>query len=67
MSMIYLHVPFCTSRCIYCDFYSTTQSATVRHEYVNAACAELANRKSYLADRHIQSIYFGGGLHHNYK
>ena len=61
MSMIYLHVPFCTSRCIYCDFYSTTQSATVRHEYVNAACAELANRKSYLADRHIQSIYFGGG------
>ena len=61
MSMIYLHVPFCTSRCIYCDFYSTTQSATVRHEYVNAACAELANRKSYLADRQIQSIYFGGG------
>ena len=61
MSMIYLHVPFCTSRCIYCDFYSTTLSATVRHEYVNAACAELANRKSYLADRHIQSIYFGGG------
>ena len=61
MSMIYLHVPFCTSRCIYCDFYSTTQSATVRHEYVNAACAELANRTSYLADRHIQSIYFGGG------
>lgn len=61
MSMIYLHVPFCTSRCIYCDFYSTTQSATVRHEYVNAACAELANRKSYLADRLIQSIYFGGG------
>lgn len=61
MSMIYLHVPFCTSRCIYCDFYSTTQSATVRHEYVNAACAELANRKDYLADRLIQSIYFGGG------
>ncbi len=61
MSMIYLHVPFCTSRCIYCDFYSTTQSATVRHEYVNAACAELAYRTSYLADRHIQSIYFGGG------
>lgn len=61
MSMIYLHVPFCTSRCIYCDFYSTTQSATVRHEYVNAACAELANRTTYLADRHIQSIYFGGG------
>lgn len=61
MSMIYLHVPFCTSRCIYCDFYSTTQSATFRHEYVNAACAELANRTTYLADRHIQSIYFGGG------
>lgn len=61
MSMIYLHVPFCTSRCIYCDFYSTTQSAAVRHKYVNAACAELTNRTSYLPDKHIQSIYFGGG------
>lgn len=59
--MIYIHVPFCASRCIYCDFYSTTLSSAVREEYVEAACRELNNRTSHISTTNIHSIYFGGG------
>ena len=59
--MIYIHVPFCVSRCIYCDFYSTVQSAEMRTLYVEAACQELKNRINYLPDNNINTIYFGGG------
>lgn len=59
--MIYLHVPFCARRCIYCDFYSTTLSEEVRKQYVKAAQRELKERVSYLPSTHICTIYFGGG------
>lgn len=60
-NMIYIHVPFCASRCIYCDFYSTTYSSEYREKYVVAACAELKTRRNYLPNPSIQSIYLGGG------
>ena len=60
-SVIYIHVPFCKSRCIYCDFYSTTQTLSLREQYVHALCQELHARRSYLPSAPIQSIYFGGG------
>ena len=59
--MIYLHVPFCARRCIYCDFYSTTLSEEVRKQYVKAAQRELKERVSYLPSSHIRTIYLGGG------
>lgn len=59
--MIYLHVPFCARRCIYCDFYSTTLSEEVRTQYVKAAQRELKERVSYLPSSHIRTIYLGGG------
>lgn len=59
--MIYLHVPFCARRCIYCDFYSTTLSEEVRKQYVKAAQRELKERVSYLPFSHIRTIYLGGG------
>lgn len=59
--MIYVHVPFCASRCIYCDFYSTTLPAPIREAYVEAACRELRERTSYLPSPNIRTIYFGGG------
>ena len=59
--MIYIHVPFCVSRCIYCDFYSTTRSADMQALYVDAACKELEKRIDYLPDNNIHTIYFGGG------
>lgn len=60
MAGIYLHIPFCKSRCIYCDFYSTTRSECQQH-YVRALCRELSERKDYLKGEPVQTIYFGGG------
>lgn len=60
MAGIYIHIPFCKKRCIYCDFYSTTQSA-YKEQYVRAVCAELSARQSYLNGEPVRTIYFGGG------
>ena len=60
MAGIYLHIPFCKRRCIYCDFYSTTQNDK-RADYIDALCNELVMRKDYANDEVIETIYFGGG------
>lgn len=60
MAGIYLHIPFCKTRCIYCDFYSTTRSE-LRSHYVTALCRELTMRKDYLKGEKVETIYFGGG------
>ena len=60
MPGIYIHVPFCESRCAYCDFYSTT---LMRHRsaYVDMVCRELQLRLSELQGAPIETIYLGGG------
>mgnify|MGYP000963855040 CR=1 FL=1 len=60
MAGIYLHIPFCKTRCIYCDFYSTTRSELKTH-YVHTLCRELEMRKEYLKGEPVETIYFGGG------
>lgn len=60
MAGIYIHIPFCKTRCTYCDFYSTTQSAR-QEQYIQAVCAELSMRKSYLENEPVRTLYFGGG------
>ena len=60
MAGIYLHVPFCKRRCIYCDFFSTTQSER-KTAYIHAVCSELEMRKEYLGGETIETIYWGGG------
>lgn len=60
MAGIYLHIPFCKTRCIYCDFYSSTRSE-LRSHYVTALCRELTMRKDYLKGEKVETIYFGGG------
>lgn len=60
MAGIYLHIPFCKKRCIYCDFFSTTQSEK-KDNYVQALCNELKLRKDYLGTEYIETIYLGGG------
>ena len=59
MSSIYLHIPFCASRCIYCDFYSTTLRNKAP-QYVEALIREMDERKSFLRTP-VRTIYFGGG------
>ena len=60
MPGIYIHVPFCESRCAYCDFYSTT---LLRHRsaYVDMVCRELQLRLPELQGAPIETIYLGGG------
>lgn len=60
MAGIYIHVPFCESRCAYCDFYSTT---LLRHRsaYVDTVCRELKLRLGELQGAPIETIYLGGG------
>lgn len=60
MAGIYIHIPFCKTRCIYCDFYSTTRNE-LKKRYIQALCRELEMRKDYLHDEPIETIYFGGG------
>ncbi len=59
MSGIYIHIPFCRSRCIYCGFYSTT-SLGLRTRYVDALCREMELRKDYI-DGTFNTVYIGGG------
>lgn len=58
MCGVYIHIPFCKSRCQYCDFFSTTELPR-RNEYVNALLAEWEERQ--IASNKISTIYFGGG------
>ena len=59
MSGIYIHIPFCKSRCYYCDFYSCTELWAI-DKYINVLKTELADRKNYISDE-VETIYFGGG------
>lgn len=63
MAGLYIHIPFCESRCIYCGFYSTT-SLKMRDAYVDALCREMELRpiQKALGDgENIETIYLGGG------
>ena len=55
MAGIYVHIPFCKSRCIYCGFYSTT-GLDLRQRYVDAVCREISIRGT-----EASTIYLGGG------
>ncbi len=64
MAGLYIHIPFCRSRCIYCGFYSTT-GLELRQKYVDAVCKEMMIRGEKLevsGERlPIETIYLGGG------
>lgn len=59
MSGLYIHIPFCSSRCVYCGFFSST-AKDLKAAYVEAACEELRIRKDYLKAP-VETIYLGGG------
>lgn len=61
MAGLYIHIPFCASRCIYCGFYSTTMLA-LQDDYVRALCREMDIRQKSGPERlHVDTIYLGGG------
>ena len=59
MAGLYVHIPFCKRRCLYCDFFSTTL-LNRREEYVEALLTEIAQRKDE-AGEPVRTIYLGGG------
>ncbi|MCD7709882.1 MAG: radical SAM family heme chaperone HemW [Porphyromonadaceae bacterium] len=61
MAGLYVHIPFCRSRCIYCDFYSTTGEERLQGRYVEALLAEWRMRRSELQGAPIETLYMGGG------
>ncbi len=60
MAGIYVHIPFCKRKCIYCDFYSIG-AAGIEGRYVNALADELRMRKGELRGEAVKTLYFGGG------
>ena len=62
---IYIHIPFCISKCIYCDFCSAPADDDTKERYVNALCAEIVHAGKEAVkngdDRSISTIFFGGG------
>jgi oxygen-independent coproporphyrinogen-3 oxidase len=57
---LYLHLPFCASRCGYCDFVTVVGRAGDHGSYVDALLRELELQRPLLADR-VETIYLGGG------
>src|SRR5437764_13112257 len=55
---VYIHIPFCLSRCSYSDFATRMYEADMAERYVRAVSREIESSKNY-AD--IDTIYFGGG------
>jgi len=58
---LYVHWPFCVSKCPYCDFNSHIRSTIDQDEWRDALLADLAYEASLLPDRKLTSIFFGGG------
>ena len=61
MAGVYVHIPFCASRCSYCDFYSTLQLGTMGEGYVEAVIAEARLRREELHGEPVRTLYLGGG------
>ena len=60
MAGIYIHIPFCNSKCAYCGFYSIP-SLKCKREFLETLRQEMVLRKDYLQGAPISTIYFGGG------
>ena len=66
MTGLYIHIPFCKSRCIYCGFYSTT-AEQMKQAYVDAVCHEMELRDAIYekegkdVGKTLATVYLGGG------
>lgn len=77
MTGLYIHIPFCATRCSYCGFYSTTKTH-LHDRYVDALCREMDLRHGYPKydkthddicseiNKTIDTIYIGGGTPRNF-
>lgn len=58
---IYIHIPFCYSKCYYCNFTSFCNMDSYVDEYINAVCNEIMGQAEILSEHIIKTVYIGGG------
>ena len=59
---LYIHVPFCRSKCQYCDFYSlTTKDDSLIDGYLDAICDHIKEAGALAPNYKVDTVYFGGG------
>lgn len=58
---IYIHIPFCIRKCVYCDFLSAPAEKGRQREYVEALKRELALEAAAYCDFRVETVFFGGG------
>ena len=58
---VYIHIPFCASKCGYCDFYSLAGCDGRMGKYQEALLRHIGEASSTMAPYYIDSVYFGGG------
>ena len=58
---LYVHIPFCKQKCIYCDFYSLPRSEERMDDYTLALCGHLTQMSPQAAGYTVDTVYFGGG------
>lgn len=58
---VYIHIPFCVRKCLYCDFLSMPAPETMRARYVEALCAEIAAEAVRYRAYRVGTVFVGGG------
>ncbi len=60
-SSLYIHIPFCRSKCSYCDFFSVPEPGTLPDRYVDALCRNITYRCRQFCVSRLDTVYIGGG------
>lgn len=58
---IYIHIPFCVKKCLYCDFLSAPAAKDIQDSYMEALFAEIAGRADEYRNLSVSSVFIGGG------
>jgi oxygen-independent coproporphyrinogen III oxidase len=58
---LYVHIPFCASRCPYCDFATAPATTALRSRYLDALAREIAREGELLGRPRVRTLFFGGG------
>lgn len=58
---VYVHIPFCVQKCVYCDFLSGPATRQRQQEYVEALKREIERESAEYAEFEVKTIFFGGG------
>lgn len=56
---LYIHIPFCVKKCLYCDFLSIPYDESLAQQYASALCRELELKKDLAGP--LKAVFFGGG------